>query len=310
MKSHHARATVACTAFMMTTLLALPHAVVAADYAIKLERPVAKGETYRTHVTTTAIRKLTITLPGKEPVLKNSEVKVTLVGDIEVLEISPRGREAKVSCKVVSCKVAQPNAEPADVVPAGTIVVAFREGKVARVSNADGTPLKQDVESKLELVLRVPDPQGVDEDATLGSKERRKVGDEWDIKVDEIIADSARVGVPLVKNGVEGKVKLVATRKVGEVECLVLDAAFKLEVQPGGTLPNMPPQMAGMTFKSGTVRMSMQQDLPVDVARQSLASVKSMITDIVMTGPSPDGTGPMEIMSKETRSQETRRENK
>lgn len=280
----------------VTTVVAaratLAAAAAADTYAIKISRPSKVGERYGLTATVSDQRAGTFTVAGKEPRRQSADVKLALAGEVTVLEVSPRGRETKVSCAVTRCELTPPDGKVVPLVRPGQVLSAAWQGKEEVVTVEGGEPLPRDAVDLLRAVLPVSDPDLPDDDATFGTRDRKRVGDAWDADREQLLAGAQRQQMPVAKGGVGGRVTLAEVRKVNGVDCVVLRAKITATLGKGGRMPGMPPTLS---VTGGTVTSDLDLVQPADTTAHSISQSHVMESRITAAGDAPDGSGPATV---------------
>lgn len=170
------------TTFALGSLVVILAASAAAqDYAIKISQPLKVGQRYKM----TAVASSTMegsTTSGTQVVKRDkNELSVEFESEVTVLAIDAKGRPTKESHTIV--KLLE-GAGKESIVPAGTKVVASRPNQ-KMLFEIDGKSLTNAVAKALAEVVGIT-IGGPTDDEVFGTKERKKVGDQWPIN--EVLA--------------------------------------------------------------------------------------------------------------------------
>ena len=252
----------------------------AQDYEIKLVRPPKVGQRYTVSVEGAIVRTATLKVAGKEAGRNNSGYGVVLEGTVEVLAVNADGEEGKAACTVKRFVRVTPDGE-AEMVPAGRVVTAegSREDTTFTLDEGD---LSGEAKEALELVFRMGEEDGYNDDKIYGTAQRQPVGGSWPVnqqaasdeaKADKFLFEPADIVASLKVEGVE---------RSGDVECLRI--AGQTEIK---RFTSEAPE--GMTFDTGSLKAKYSGLFPVDVNVGVLAETMSVSHTVTYRGKDADG---------------------
>lgn len=250
---------------LVTTVLCGPVATASAeDYQIKLVRPVKIGERYALVARGTQEQHMTITVAGQRTPPKDEMMSIALTAKAVVLVVSAGGSEMKTRFTVTRLTNTA-GARAAEVLPAGTIVIAERVGSKTAFQVA-GAPATHDVAQALGVVISLDSDGGANDDTVLGTKERKKVGDSWQIDAAAAAADArTRSQLQVDAANITGKATLADVLKDG------LKVTAVIEMKHVG-IP-LPP---GVTVKSSVFSAHFSGVFPVDATRRATQTVMTL----------------------------------
>jgi hypothetical protein len=252
------------------------------DYEIKLARPEKAGNEF--HMAAVSHQSITTTLKGgSDPADQEvDESTVELDAAVKVLEVDKNGTPSKLTLTVEKGTGKKGAAPAATLLSEGTVVTAgLRDGKP--VFEVGGRPVRPDVADALGLVVLLGDGQATDDDA-FGTTHRKKVGDEWPIDAAVAAKIAAKSNVIIAKENIKGAVRLAKVEKVGETDCLHIQAqAVATQFTP--------PLPAGVTFDQGTFEARLAGKYPVGASARPLER-STEITMKVFSRSKPDPRTP------------------
>jgi len=261
----------------------------AQEYEIRLHRPLKVGQKYGVSTTAHLSRSMTITAEKGLFGGQNEEFSVELECVVTVLEIDDKGRETKVSMAISKCvKIKGENKK--DLVPKDAVVVASQKGRKEQVFTIGEEPLGAEAQEALGSVVSLS-KGGATDDEILGTKDRKKVGDRWNINA-AAAAKNLETEMPgIQEKNITGTTTLEGVVKVGGIECLKIAAEMTIEIPPieGEVAAAMP---EGLKVSKSTVEMRCVGVFPVDASMDRLEeSIDEKVTLITELSPDPDTPG-------------------
>ena len=252
--------------------------LIAQEYEIRLARKAKQGEKFRLSTTGLHSEKM-VALVGNKPVnAKSDEFSVDLVASVTVLETNDQGDMTRYALGVEKCVITANGSGKALAVP-GTIIVAAAEGPgmLFKINDTLVDPLTA---KALEIVLPPP-VKGVTDDDVFGTREKKKVGDSWDINA-QVAAASFKEALNLsaAKEDIKGASTLDGVVKGAKEDYLVVSAWLSVD-KFSLPLPNV-------TLQSGQLKAVFSGRFPINQAHQSLEqSLKMAIRFIGSRPPDP-----------------------
>jgi hypothetical protein len=277
------------------------------DYEIHLNRPAKVGDVRKVNESGSDRTSMVMMVNGQKAQDQNQDAAVTLVGEEKVLEVSDKGAVTKYACTVTKCEITQ-EGKTVELVPAGKIIeVTHAAGKNTPSFKIDGQEVDAPMAQHLNIVLSVSDPAKPNDDATFGTKERKKVGDTWEANKDMIITTLKDMKIPVTKEGMTTQVKLKDVKNVGGIPCMTIEMNFMIPLEAGGRIGEMP---QWLSIQSGKFDVSLSGVVPIDPAGQPLSSTKQMSMKATFAGNAPDGSPVSMTITKAMQNQETRENGK
>ena len=268
-------------------------------YEIKFARPIKVGLKY--HITTDGalVRETTLkrgAITQKQP---DDGFGVHLEGTVEVLALDQIGEEAKVSVAVDKCTRITSQGET-ELIAKGKTLVAEGKGKDTKFSLPDGGELTKEATDALELVIALDTNDTLTDDDLLGTREKKKVGQDWPVTAENVAKDSERVGVVVKPEDVEGSFRIDGVEKQGDVECLKLSGNLKVKKLLTKADDNEDDRLPeGFVVEGGSMEAKYSGLFPVDTSVSSLAESASMtfVTRVKGKG----GGGDADVVTVESR---------
>jgi hypothetical protein len=268
------------------------------DYEIKLARPPKVGQKYAIKAEGAMSRNTSYTIDGKDAGTVTDGFGVQLEGTVEVLGVNKDGEEGKAACTVTKCVRITDEGEK-EIVPAGRVVTATG-GKEDTTFAVDKGTLSEEAKAALDLVLRMGEEDGYNDDKIYGTSKRQPVGGTWDIDAKAASDEAAADDVKFDPKDITGSLKVEKVEKVDDVECLRI--AGDTEVKK---LSAKPPE--GMKYDSGSLKARYWGLYPVDTNLGTLAESMSVTHTVRVRGKDPAGGKEMVVTSKVQRAIETKR---
>jgi hypothetical protein len=255
-----------------------------ADYEIRLARPGKKGDRYRIEASGEQLRRVALRSGGQTIPGSSEGFKVELTGEATVLEADAKGNVTRAQVRVDTL-VRVVGLQRDEMLGAGTLVTESRAGPRQRfqIDGRDVAPLVKDL---LEVVLsETNDPEVPSDDELVGTRERKKVGESWQVNRESLARFVSRdrdISLDVKPGDVEGSGRLTALEKVDGTECQRVDVAFTFL----GTPRVDPPPPPGA---SARVTVTMSNLLPVDTSLDARAESSQLTMVYTMQAlPRPD----------------------
>lgn len=254
----------------------------AEDYEIRLTRPWKVGDKYEMIVSASGFRLATTTTEGQYPKKGMGTVKATMEGIMTVREVDEHQRKKKISLIVTKCQIA-PNGDVNETEPLqkGTQIVARVEnGKV--LFSVDGNPPTRETVHLLNAFIDLPTAKETD-DEMLGTKERKKVGDRWDINAAQALRPFSNKDITVSPAKSNGSAKLEKIAVVDGIACLQLN--IKMESNDVGI------SFADGTVATGSISVTFSGAFPVDASLPCM-SEETRLAEAVTTTDKPVADAP------------------
>jgi hypothetical protein len=266
---------------MAVLLMIFPALAAAQTYDVVLARPTKAGATHRIVASGYESEKTIVTAGDQVVQQKEDEVSVELTASVTVLEVNERARPTKASL-TIETSTATRGTTSGTLLPRGTVVVvSVKDNK--DVYMVGDSPAADDVAKALSAVFTLPKSKESDDDI-FGTREKKRVGDTWPINAELAATSLKDVGLRVNKDDVEGSVALKGVVKVGQEECLDIQAwldikAFDLQ------LPD------GFNVVEGRLQAKFAGKLPTNKTLGRVEDNEQMTMTLKATG-KPDANGP------------------
>jgi hypothetical protein len=194
----------------------------AEDYEIKLVRPVKVGQKYTLTAEGASLRKTKITIGDQKqkPAATDEDgFGVRLEGTVEILAVNSDGEEGKSACTVDKCVRITPQGE-SELVPKGRVITAAG-GKDDTTFTLDQGELSPEASAALELILRMGEEDGYNDDRIYGTTQRQPVGGSWPLDPKAAAEEAKQDGVVFEAKDITGALKLEAIESVGQGDATV-----------------------------------------------------------------------------------------
>ncbi|MBU1075887.1 MAG: hypothetical protein KKH98_01250, partial [Spirochaetes bacterium] len=237
----------------------------AEEYEIKLSRPIEKGKKFRLDASSHTLSLMTEIEDGKVKDEKRIEMTVNFIARVEVLAVDEEGQITRASYTV----------EKLDSIDQGKVKSLLSEGEII-IADTDDNKTDFIVDEKhvgydLEMALQqvVSQGSGTKDDKIFGTKDKKKIGDKWEIDSEYAALDMQSKKIEVKKEFLYGTVSLDDIVKVNGIECLQLQAQINVDKMD---IP-MPDdvQVEEVTVKAGYLGK-----FPLDQSYQALETVREM----------------------------------
>lgn len=243
-------------ALLALTLIAASATADDKTYAIKLVRPPKVGQKYTLTAEGAMTRHTVITVSGQPLNTTDDEYGVHLEGTVEVLAVNKDGEEGKAACTITKCTRVTPEGE-AELIPAGRIVTATG-GKEETTFSIDQGKLSDEAKEALDLVLRMGEEDGYNDDKMYGTKTEQAVGGSWPMD-SKVSSDEAKDDdVIFDPKDATGTMRVDKVETLDGVECLRISGVTEIK-----DLKFKAPQ--GLTIDKGSLKAHYGGAYPVDV---------------------------------------------
>jgi len=267
----------------------------AKTYTIQFERPDKVGEKWREEAKA-VIEKSQLVKQGDKVIKEEKrDLRVTLSGEVEVLEVSARGDAMKSKFKVEKFTIQDEESPETQPVKPGTVITATGgEGRKDKFE-ADGKEITGDAAEALgELIqMKAADDKDMDENAVLGTKTPRAAGSEWEVDRKaflESLPDDAPF--ELEPEDVSGKVKFPAVKTVNGIDYCQVQMAVTMKPKE---LKNMPP---GFKPSKINFKISHERLVAVDPALKSPGEKMDQLLEFSGTVKGPAGSVEMSVFQR------------
>jgi len=214
--------------------LVLSGAATAKDYNIKLHRPVVIGMRYMVNLELTRQNTSLAKVDGDSQKPEEITSVVSLIGTVEVLDVSAKGYPVSEEYSVAKCTQTV-NKKTVDLVKPGTPLVVRLTPKGMYI-DMDGEPLPLPIAEILNDLFVMTNGE-ITEDEVYGTSKTRAVGDTWALQAegtDKFAKDSG-----FSTEGLTGKSLLVGVQKIAGADCLEISSTFVVPqvIPPEDSIP-------------------------------------------------------------------------
>ena len=283
LNSRARRFTLLTAAFVALALVASSATADEKTYAIKLVRPPKVGQKYTLTAEGAMTRHTVITVNGQPLNPTDDEFGVHLEGTVEVLAVNKDGEEGKAACTITKCTRVTPEGET-ELIPAGRVVTATG-GKEETTFSIDQGKLSDEAKEALDIVLRMGEEDGYNDDKIYGTKAEQPVGGAWpmDAKVssdeakdDEVIFDP---------KDATGTMRVDKVETLDGVECLRISGTTEIK-----DLKFKAPK--GLKIDKGSLKAHYGGAYPVDVSAAGPLRESMSVTQTATFRGKGDKNGP------------------
>ena len=208
-----------------------------ASYVVRLTRPRRVGDRYRLEARGRMQERQRVTIGGKETGNEAKDLDVHLVAAARVLAVDSTSSPTRIEYAIESCRQTAAGKTDEVLAPGRRVVAEVRNGQTLFADEA-GEPLPPETRESLSAVLSAHVPESPTDDQIFGTRERKRVGDEWPINSDAAAHDLSKSGLSVLAANLKGTARLAAARKVDGVQALEISAklhAEQMEIPtPGG----------------------------------------------------------------------------
>ena len=225
-------------------------------YPIVLAPAATVGERSWDRTEARVVTETVLRMNGNEIGRKQEDRAVRIVGLTTVREIDADGVAVVIEIEVETATVDE-GGKSRELTGRGSVVTVRRKGPKPRIEVNGGPPSPADL-AAWEVALTTSDP-GASNDAVLGTKEPRAIGDSWAIDANLCADDLSRDGKMTVAGGdVSGQTTLVAAKVCGKGQtCLQTRTDIAIS---RFDIVGLPPQ-ASVREATSAVRLEMLQPL-------------------------------------------------
>ncbi|MBM3875849.1 MAG: hypothetical protein FJ386_03905 [Verrucomicrobia bacterium] len=270
-------------------LAAFTAAAAAQDFEIRLHRPLKAGDRFAITKTVHEETETALSAGGKAVTNRREKLLIEFKSEATVEEVDAKGKPQRFTHKVSNLALTV-GAERKQLLGGGAVVKAFLEdGKP--VFEAAGERATGELARALSAAASVG-KSGASDDEFFGTKERKKVGDSWNVNAAAMIKDMQAKGNLRAEN-LAGKVTLEKVTTDGGKRILHLGSEVK-----GSFFPPLPP---GLTIKESTMRIKLGAKVPASVTDTHTEEEGDVSFALIATGkPDPNGAE-VELKSSQRR---------
>ncbi|GEM_PF-5674905 len=248
----------------------------AQEYDIKFDRPLKAGVKYKITALGSASIKSNVMSGGNQVKSASQSVSIDFEGQTNIIEVNQDGKPTKKTLQVEKCVLKMGDQESTPLEKGIVITISPKDTK--SIYEVNGAPVDKNLADLLELVEHVY-TGSISDDDVFGSKQKRKVGDSWEIMTDKIPADALRHGVTVDQKNISGTTKLEKVEKSDGLECLALSGEMTIK---DFTVP-LPPN-SGMKVESSAMLTYYTGLFPTNLTTPCIAETMEMKVQTTISG--------------------------
>ena len=195
-------------------------------YAIRLSRPQAVGHRFAVSVKGRQHKKERVTMAGRVVTDTDNTVDVEVDALAEVLAVDGKQQGTRMAYTIDRAQRTE-NAQTTELLARGRVVVVEHKDGHA-VYTVDGERPPRNIEEALGIVISAHEPNSATDDEIFGTKERKRVGDEWGINAEAAAKDFTSRGVKIDPQSITGGTKLVAAKTHEGVKVVELTGKLRI----------------------------------------------------------------------------------
>jgi len=265
-----------------------PVAAAGDGYAIKFSREMKVGFRYK--LVSNGKREQKVQANGK-PAPGSGGLSWAYEAEVTVKGVDAKGRVNAEDHKIVKFEVTAGGAKKSPIEKDKVVVATVKDGK--EVFMIDGKEASKEAADLMGEVADLQTDDGANEDELFGTKDKKKVGDSWDVNAALLVKDFGSklkdASLPLKVENTSGKVTLVSASEMGGEKGL----NFKVEMK----MKNVAPKMGPIKATKGNIDVSMEGWLSVDPT-----SMKTMKLTRKMVMHVEGSAGPAQVVVDVTQS--------
>ncbi len=213
----------ALTFFSVLLMAAGLAAADAKSYSIKFDRPVHAGEKYRISILAKDVIDMNFT-DGTNSKKSKEDVVTRFDALMSVVEVNKKGYVQNAAYVVEKFTIETAKGKK-EILPAGKQIGVSFSGKKVRYM-IDGDPVDDGTAKFLSKILTFFKPE-MEDDAVFGTKDRKKIGDCWDMNYSLAAERFNRDDIQLAKKDLTGSTCLKGVQKADGRDCLRIGIKLK-----------------------------------------------------------------------------------
>ncbi len=265
-------------------------------YAIRMHRDSHVGERGREQIDSQKQETVISRLLGQPPSKSDKITHTRLVGTNVVQEIDEKKDVRRSEITVEEFWQTLNDGPKTVLAPPGSHVTIVRaKTKADAQVTIDGKAASKELREALDDVITVT-IGGPSDDDIFGTKEPQAVGAQWLPNVSLAEKDLQDKGMVAKAGGISGKVQLVGTAKVDDVDCIDLQADMSVTgIEQVSDLP------AGSVIQTGSVTAHMRGLFPLDEKMARRTDETDVVTKMKVRVPSQQGDVQVDVKAVEHR---------
>jgi hypothetical protein len=197
-----------------------------ATYAIRLTRPQKVGDRVAVAVKGRQHKKERVSMTGRVVSDSDTTTDVELMALAEVMAVDAKSQATRLAYSIERCTKTA-NAQTTELLTRGRTVVVEHRGGRAHYT-VDGEKAPKNIEEALAIVISAHEPDSATDDEIFGTRERKRIGDEWPVNAEAAARDFTSRGVKIDPANVVGGTKLVDARAHEGLKVLELSGRIKI----------------------------------------------------------------------------------
>ncbi len=281
-------------------VLVSPHVCQAEDAVlVPINRPEKVGLKRNLAIEADNSMKMAMTVDGQPAQNQDESWKAAVELTRTTDKVNEKGEATELTLEIKKMTLTE-KGETSEVMEKGTIVKASSvDGKDS--FTVKGEPVDEDAAKVLDMVVDISHTTKGDENKAFGVDKPRKVGEQWEVNVKELIATMPE-DLPFVitEDATKGKMKLVEITGEGDKKVATLQGEVEMAITG---MRQMPP---GFQTEASSLRVALDGQFPIDANNQPVREGIGMIIDFKGKFAMPDGkkaemkmSGAMTMKTKE-----------
>ena len=197
-----------------------------ATYAIRLARAQTVGSRFAVSVKGRQHKKERVTMAGRVVTDTDTTVDVEVDAYAEVLAVDGKQQGTRMSYTIDRAQRTEKAQTTALLARGRVVVVEHKDGHA--VFTIDGERPPRNIEEALGIVISAHEPNSATDDEIFGTKDRKRVGDEWGINTEAAAKDFTSRGVKIEPQNITGATKLVAAKTHEGVKVVELTGKLRI----------------------------------------------------------------------------------
>jgi hypothetical protein len=225
-------------------------------YIVRLTRPSKVGDRYSVMIRGQEHRKQNATLiSGSTVNAEENLIEIEMAAVAEVQAVDGKQHPARIAYTMERCNKTEGGVVSEVIQRGRTVVAENRKGET--VFTLDGKRAKTKVAEVLKIILSIDETESPSSDELFGTKERKLVGEEWNIQPMVAFKELKFKGIKVKPSDISGGVQLRSVRKHDDIDVLdwggrlvlnnvyvpipvATDGKMKVEVLVWGSVPVNP----------------------------------------------------------------------
>jgi hypothetical protein len=257
-----------------------PEPLAAQDYVIDYARKSAPNLPRHKTVKIVDERSFSRILDNQPAQTKVERITIELQADIETLS-REKGTPTKLKILITQLKCDQ-NGRPIELVPIGSALIAENKNHLTVFSYINGDRISDDIQNLLRMAISISEDSNAD-DKAFGTKERKKVGDTWDINRNFAVSKLKQFGWQVDPEKIAGSCTLREIVKDQGIDCMRININMEMHDVNALQIP------ADVKLTKLTLNCNMSGLFPVDISKKIQQSSQQLNAEVIASGKVPSG---------------------